>query len=349
MSEYKLKKFQSTEHGEWNKIVSSCENTCAFHSEQWHGALEDSFKQYEKARFVMVNGEDIIGFLPSLIFNPIPMVKMLHSMPWNLFGGPVLMPDVDVNFSLLMQAIDQKLSEFVDENSVCETLIMLSPHCESEIADALFETGYEKIEKEQFTHLLKTDVDYQIIWKAYNKRVRGAVRKARKCGVEVYDSPSVKDLEAFYKIYLASMERFGSTPKPFSIMRYLQRSNIAKLAIAKWEEKTIAGLLYLFFNRTVTLWCGASMPEYRDVRPNNAIFHHIIKWASENEYDWVDFGASPPDNKGLIHFKEEWCAKRYDFESYIKIHSPLRRKLWTGSEQSLRKVYSVIQKKKIES
>ena len=336
---YKVKEFQPTEHGQWNEIVTSCANTCAFHSNQWHSALEGSFRQYKKTRFVIVDGNEIVGVLPGLVFNPIPMVKMLHSMPWNLFGGPLFKTNVDVDLSSAMQAIEQKLSVFVNKNSICETLITLSPfNCRLSIDNCQL--------KRRFTHLLKTDVDYDVIWKAYNKRVRGAVRKAQKCGVAVYDSDSIEDLKAFYELYLASMKRFGSTPKPFSIMRYLQKSDIAKLAIAKWEDKIIAGLLYLFFNRTVTLWCGASTLEHRNIRPNNAIFHHIIKWATENGYDWVDFGASPPDNKGLIAFKEEWRAKRYNFESYIKIHSPLRRKLWTGSEQTLRKLYGAIQKRK---
>lgn len=345
MTDYEVKEFQPTEHGQWNKLVFSCANTCAFHSSQWHDALQQSFRQYKKARFVIMNGKEIVGVLPCLVFNPIPMVKMLHSMPWNLFGGPLFKSNVDVDLVSAVKAIDQKLNEFVDENSICEMLITLSPHHDRKVADTLIAAGYEKRQEEQFTHLLRTDVDYEVIWSAYNKRVRGAVRKSKKCGVTVYDSDSIDDLKAFYEIYLASMERFGSTPKPFSIMRYLQKSDIAKLAIAKYEDKIIAGLLYLFFNRTVTLWCGASTLEDRDVRPNNAIFHHIIKWASENEYDWVDFGASPPDNKGLIAFKEEWRAKHHDFSSYIKIHSPLRRKLWTGSEETLRKVYSAVQRR----
>jgi len=343
---YELKQFKSIEHGQWNEIVLNCANTSAFHSSQWHDALENSFSQYKSSRFVIVDGNELIGILPGLVFNPIPTVKMFHSMPWSLFGGPILRKDIEVDFSSVILAIVRKLDEFVDKNSICETVITLTPHHEKIVADVLIDEGYEKKDEEQFTHLLKTDIDYQLIWEAYNKRVRGAVRKAKKDDVIVYDSNSIDELKAFYDIYIASMERFDSTPKPFSIMRFLQKSGIAKLAIAKWEDKIIAGLLYLFFNKTVTLWCGASRIEHRDVRPNNAIFHYIIKWASENGYKWVDFGASPPDNKGLIHFKEEWCAKRYDFGSYIKIHSPLRRKLWTSSEQTLRKVYSAIQKKK---
>jgi lipid II:glycine glycyltransferase (peptidoglycan interpeptide bridge formation enzyme) len=203
--------------------------------------------------------------------------------------------------------------------------------------------GYEK-NKELFTHLLNTNPDYEIIWKAYNKRIRGAVRKAKKTGVIIRDTDSEADLTAFYKIYLASMKRFKGTPKPFSLLRTLQLSPIAKLAVAEREDTIIAGLLYLFFNRTVTLWCGASIPEFLEYRPNNAIFHYIIGWACEKGYKWVDFGASPPENRGLIAFKEEWRAKQHNFSVYTKVYSPFRKNIWTFSEPMLRKIYALRQR-----
>ena len=93
----------------------------------------------------------------------------------------------------------------------------------------------------------------------------------------------------------------------------LLQQGVAKLAIASYEGRIIAGLLYLYYNQTVTLWCEASLPEYLQYRPNNAIFHHIITWACKEGYEHVDFGASPPENEGLIAHKEQYRAKKTDF------------------------------------
>jgi len=186
-----------------------------------------------------------------------------------------------------------------------------------------------------------------VFWNAYNNRVRGAVRKAEKNGVVVRDSDSEEDLKDFYEMYLSMMRHFGSTPKPFSMMRFLQESKIAKLTIAEHSGVIVAGLLYLFFNHTVTLWCEASLPEFLKFRPNNAIIHHIVCWACQQGYDWVDFGASPPEREGLIAFKEQWRAKRCDVSIYAKVYSPWKRRIWTASEPALRSIYGLMQRLKI--
>ena len=134
--------------------------------------------------------------------------------------------------------------------------------------------GYARTD--HFTHLLKTNGDVESLWHAYNKRVRGAVRKAEKSGVTVTDTNSQEALSTFYDMYLMTVKRLGGTPKPQALMQTLMERKIAKLAIATYQGTIIAGLLYLRFNKTVTLWCEASVPAFLKYRPNNAIFHHII-------------------------------------------------------------------------
>ena len=85
------------------------------------------------------------------------------------------------------------------------------------------------------------------------------------------------------------------------------------------------------------------MPAFLKYRPNNAIFHYIITEACREGYECVDFGASPPENAGLIAHKEQYRATRTDFASYTKIVSPLKRTLWTRSERALRQIYTWMQ------
>lgn len=340
---YTLEPLQDIDSNVWDEILINCPNSTAFHSTVWRDALADSFKQLTPAYFLIKENDSVIGGLPAFVFQPIPGIKMLHSMPWNLLGGIQLIEGSSVDVNRLIQAVETHLEHVVHEQNLCETLFTLSPHHTQNYGQGLIEAGYQRHEN-YFTHLLKTHPDYHVLWTAYNKRVRGAVRKADKTGVMVYDTDNESDLEVFYKIYLATQKRLGGTPKPLSLIKALFRSHLAKLAIAKQEGLIIAGLLYLYFNRTVTLWCGASVPEFWEYRPNNAIFHHIIKWACTEGYKWVDFGASPPDNHGLIAFKEEFRAKRSDFCRYIKIHSPIKKSVWEKSEPTLRQIYAWFQR-----
>lgn len=284
----------------------------------------------------------LIGGLPAFVFKPIPGVKMLHSMPWHLFGGMQLVADTEVDIKTLLEVKEEHLLNAVRDERICETVFTLSSSQAAKYGHRFAEIGYQK-HKTLFTHVLKTSEDYDVLWNAYNKRVRGAVRKAEKSGVRVSNARSDADLEAFYALYLATVKRLGGTPKPRSLIQFLSRSSIGRLAIAKRDGEIVAGLLYLCFNQTVTLWCEASDPRHLEHRPNNAIFHHIIQWACANGYGWVDFGASPPENHGLIAHKEQYKAQRFDFCSYIKVHSPLRQGIWLRAEPSLRRLYTWIQ------
>jgi lipid II:glycine glycyltransferase (peptidoglycan interpeptide bridge formation enzyme) len=292
--------------------------------------------------YLIKENSTLVGGLPAFVFKPIPGVKMLHSMPWNLFGGVQLIAGAEVDIKALIESTEKKLADTVHSQKICEAFFTLSPVQTVEYGHRLAEIGYQK-HRTLFTHLLETSEDYEVLWNAYNKRVRGAVRKAAKAGVSVSDANTDAELEAFYRLYLATVKRLGGTPKPRSLIQFLYRSQIAKLVIAKRDGAVIAGLLYLHFNRTVTLWCEASDPKSLEHRPNNAIFHHIIHWACERGYECVDFGASPPEHHGLIAHKEQYRAQRFEFCSYIKIHSRWRRRVWRSAEPSLRKLYTCIQ------
>ena len=326
----------------WDEVLKRCPGSNAFHSTAWRVALDQAFTQLSPMYYLIKENCTLVGGFPAFVFKPIPGIKMLHSMPWHLFGGIQLVADAEVDIKALLELTEKHLSNAVHNQNVCEAVFTLSPAQTAEYGHRFTEIGYQK-HKTLSTHLLRTSEDYDVLWKAYNKRVRGAVRKAAKAGVRVSDAHTDADLEAFYSIYLATVKRLGGTPKPRALIQSLYRSRIGKLAIAKRDGIVIAGLLYLYFNRTVTLWCEASDPQFLEYRPNNAIFHHIIQWACARGYEWVDFGASPPEHHGLIAHKEQYKAQRFNFCSYIKIHSPLRREVWQIAEPSLRKLYTWIQ------
>ena len=334
---YTVEPLTSENQDKWDAIIQQCPNTTAFQSLAWRDALSRAFKQLAPVYLFIKQQDAVIGGLPAFVFQPIPGIRLWHSMPWNLFGGIYLADSAHANPEALITSVETTARE----KGWCEIRWTLPPE-HTAIYDNFFtETDYERTN--HFTHLLKTNEDVNMLWHAYNKRVRGAVRKAEKSGVAVTDTDSEAALSTFYDMYLMTVKRLGGTPKPRSLMQTLLQRKIAKLAIATYRDTIIAGLLYLHFNRTVTLWCEASVPAFLKYRPNNAIFHYIITQACREKYEWVDFGASPPENTGLIAHKEQYRAVRTNFASYTKVVSPLKRNLWTRSEGALRQIYTWMQ------
>ena len=334
---YTVEPLTSQNQDKWDAIIQQCPNTTAFQSLAWRDALANAFKQLAPVYLFIKQQDRVIGGLPAFVFQPIPGIRLWHSMPWNLFGGIYLADSAHANPEALITSVETTARE----KGWCEIRWTLTPEHTAIYNDFFTETGYERTN--HFTHLLKTHEDVNTLWHAYNKRVRGAVRKAEKSGVAVTDTDSEKALSTFYDMYLMTVKRLGGTPKPRSLMQTLLQRKIAKLAIATYRDTIIAGLLYLYFNRTVTLWCEASVPAFLKYRPNNAIFHYIITQACREKYEWVDFGASPPENTGLIAHKEQYRAVRTNFASYTKVVSPLKRNLWTRSEGALRQIYTWMQ------
>ena len=334
---YTVEPLTPQNQSEWDAVIQQCPNTTAFQSLAWRDALTHAFRQLDPVYMRIKQQEATIGGLPAFVFQPIPGIRLWHSMPWNLFGGMHLIEGMPLDPEALIKSIETAAIE----NGWCEIRWTLTPEHTTIYGDFFTEKNYERTD--HFTHLLKTDRDVDLLWHAYNKRVRGAVRKAEKSGVEITDTDSEEALSVFYDMYLMTVQRLGGTPKPRSLMRTLLQRETAKLAIAQYEGTIIAGLLYLRFNRTVTLWCEASLPAFLKYRPNNAIFHYIITEACREGYEWVDFGASPPENTGLIAHKEQYRAVRTNFASYTKVVSPLKRTLWTHSEGALRQIYTWMQ------
>ena len=334
---YTLDPLTPQNQDKWDAILRLCPNTTAFQSLAWRAALASAFSQLTPTYLLIKQDDSVIGGLPAFVFQPIPGIRLWHSMPWNLFGGIYHIESLHINPEPLIRSIETKAVA----QGWCEIHWTLTPN-RTETDDDLFtKMGYARTD--HFTHLLKTNGDVESLWHAYNKRVRGAIRKAEKSDVTVTDTDSAEALATFYDMYLMTVKRLGGTPKPFALMQTLLQQKIAKLAIATYRGTIIAGLLYLRFNKTVTLWCEASVPAFLKYRPNNAIFHHIITQACREQYEWVDFGASPPENTGLIAHKEQYRAVRTNFASYTKIISPLKRALWTKSEGALRKIYTWMQ------
>ena len=329
----------------WDQIVSRCPHSEALHTIEWRNALAACFKQLEPLYYVIRDDTDsLVGALPCFLFHPIPPSRMLSSMPWTLPGGPLVFPGA--NAAAVSLSVAEKLDEVSHDRHSFEITLNLPPRCDPDVGSSLASFGYTR-EPVRFTHILETGAGYDEIWKAYNKRVRGAVRKAKKTRVAVKETVDEAAMMDFYRLYLASMAHFSSTPKPYQLLRSLQTSTIARLVVAELDNQVIAGLLFLHFNSSVRLWCEASDPNFLSYRPNNAIIDYIIRWACEHGYSCVDFGASPEESTGLIAFKEEWRAQKVCFHTFTRLHSPWRKKMWVVCEPALRRLYGMVQRFRI--
>lgn len=93
----------------------------------------------------------------------------------------------------------------------------------------------------------------------------------------------------------------------------------ARLYMAFWEERPIAGTLAVHFGNKVWYLYGASSNQHRNVMPNYQLQWEMIRWALETKADVYDFrgvsGDLTPDNPlyGLYLFKKGFGGDLVEF------------------------------------
>ena len=320
----------------WDDYVSAIPGACAFHSRMWKQALSAAFPQYREADAYLRRGDERVGAWSGCVFAPAPFVSFAESSPWHLYGGPL-----GAARDGLVDAVACWESQARREHA-CALSLTLPPDDFAASRDIVAELGFG-LTGPKFTHVLDLPGDEGTLWADYKGSVRTDVRKARAAGVTVREVREGPEIGAFYAIYRATMDRFGSVSKPPGMVADLARSPIATLFLAERAGIPVAGLLLLVFGKVATVWMAASQPPERRHAPNHLLYHTALTWAMERGYQRADFGASPPENVGLVKFKESFGAARADFGTMTKTIAPLRSALWRASEPALRRVYRSLQ------
>ena len=148
----------------------------------------------------------------------------------------------------------------------------------------------------------------------YNLRL--SARKGvtvRLCGKEM--------LGDFTRIMKETGDRDGFITRPQSYFETMMDAlgDKARLYMAFWEDKPIAGTLAIQYGNKVWYLYGASANEHRNVMPNYQLQWEMIRWSLETKCDIYDFrgvsGDLSPDNPlyGLYLFKKGFGGDLVEF------------------------------------
>jgi hypothetical protein len=158
-------------------------------------------------------------------------------------------------------------------------------------------------------------------WKKTSNNLWRSLRKADRAGVSVREGRSEADLRAFYALYLRTMRRRRALPRAYRQLREDRRllgpDGTFRLFVAEHEGDVVAAGVYHALGEAVDLLYNGSDDSRLDVRPNHALYWHVIAWAAEAGYPRVDFGFARRETS-LARFKAQWGGRevpefRYDY------------------------------------
>jgi peptidoglycan pentaglycine glycine transferase (the first glycine) len=208
--------------------------------------------------------------------------------------GPVVVPGrswaAGCTARLLQQVVRQeKLS----------ALVVQPPDLCRQMPDALQAGGFMAdclMKVNDATWVIDLSGDFEAVEAQMGRTTRNLVRRAVRTGVTIRLGGR-EDLERFFELMLATCSRQQTSPNPARLADLLALWDAAapsgniRLFLAEYQGKVVAGLLAIVFGETATLWKVGAAPPDKELRPNDAMYHHAIRWAHESGCRYCDFAA----------------------------------------------------------
>ncbi|RDC64124.1 GNAT family N-acetyltransferase [Adhaeribacter pallidiroseus] len=152
---------------------------------------------------------------------------------------------------------------------------------------------------------------YEIIWQGYNDSTRRNIKKSKNFLTVALSS----DFKAYWSILEDNLIKKHSVKPTHTYEEFnTLLSNIGeekvKLFIALKDGVITAGIVVFIVNPlALHAQYIASVEEFQDLRPLNAVIDEIIRWGYNNNYKYLNLGTSNEDsgkriNAGLFRFKE---------------------------------------------
>lgn len=263
-----------------------------------------------KAIYLVAEGDgELRGVLPLVAKKTPVRGPVLSSLPWLRAGGP-LARDEEAEAELLKAAceIADRQGRVLTIDSAYTELnrnvpeLVRAPRAPTWIAE--IPAGSEAVPG----------------WlKERSKNLQRGVKRSRSRGVTVSLTRSEHDLRTFFSLYLRTMRKHRTLPRPWRQLsegRRLLGDDVFRLFVARNDGEIVAGGVFHTLGKTMDLLYNASDERALDLRPNHALYSEAIAWAAENGLRWLDFGAAPPDSS-LAEFKRQWGgveSPRYFYE-----------------------------------
>jgi len=186
----------------------------------------------------------------------------------------------------------------------------------------------------EHTLVLEIDKNEKEILDQMKPKGRYNIKLAEKKGVKVLEAGNslpLKDaVRSFHQLLLETTSRDGFAGHPeIYYLEMLQKlgQKQARLYLAQWEDKIIAGILVTFYRNLAIYYFGASASQYRNVMAPYLLQWEAIKTAQKNGQKWYDFLGTAPlkdedgefkyDSRhawaGVTEFKLKFGGKKVDF------------------------------------
>lgn len=314
------------DYPDWDKLVLQHEGTTIFHTQAWAKTLYESYN-YKPLYFTAFENNGISALLPVMEVYSHLTGKRGVALPFTDYCEPMTNNSLDFH-DIFKQIIDhgkKKGWKYLELRGVQNRLYDQTPS-----------TYF-------YGHTLNLSNDENKIFFQFRNSTQRNIKKSEKEGVSVLLSHSPKSMEEFYRLNCLTRKEHGLPPQPFTFFKNIYKEIISHKAgftvLAAFNNKTIAGAVFLHHGGKALYKYGASDKTYQNLRANNLIMWEAIKYYCKNGYSEFCFGRTEPENQGLRQFKTGWGTKEHIINYY---KYDLQMNAFVKDNQTIKPLYNKI-------
>jgi lipid II:glycine glycyltransferase (peptidoglycan interpeptide bridge formation enzyme) len=183
--------------------------------------------------------------------------------------------------------------------------------------EILKKKGFRK-EPKKFQFILEL-LSEDKMFENFNRITRKGIKKAQKSNLTIKEIDREEELEKFYQLYLKNMKSFGTPQHAYNYFRnFMMMGKDFFKGLNCYREEKLIGSLIVFYNKTY-MYAAYNFSDYKSLvyQPNDLLYWEMIRWASNHNISYFDFGQCEPDAEdgshasGIYKFKSKWGGKLY--------------------------------------
>jgi CelD/BcsL family acetyltransferase involved in cellulose biosynthesis len=252
-----------------------------YHSPVWIDALRRVFPSMSFRCLVAEEGNQPVGYLPFFYIHKGP-VKIIWSMPFGTYGGPVTLDSQSVRRTLLGKLAETGRGFWTYETGCVDRW--------NRPAGDPFKT------MERTTHILDLEPGFESIWSnQFDKSKRKQTRRAEREGVTIVESTGETEAKQFYRIYARRIGEAGGKlhyPEALFVELAGRGGDFTRLFLAYLGGELLGGQLNFYYGPEVIAWYGITTIESRERHAGTALYTHIIRHACDHGYQRLNLGGS---------------------------------------------------------
>ena len=297
----------SVDESRWRTLVEAHPDGLVYHHPAWIETLHAAYGYEPLVLGAEEDGGALAGVLPLMRKRGLATGKRLSSLPHTPVAGP-LASDPGAAKALTEAAAARAHAER-------GTGLELKSAATLDAADGALEGGAWST---SYSLPLPASVDELRFGNSRNHgRIKWAVNKASRSGVEVREAKSEEELARWHRLYLETMRWHVVPPRPYAFFRaaweILRPPGLMRLLLAEraagGESRIIAGSMLFTGSATVLYAYNGRAASELASRPNDVIQWHAIHDAVAAGARQYDFGEVEEDQQGLTEFKKKWGAQ----------------------------------------